>query len=174
VDADIAAADPRSESAVGSWSRGWIIAAGLPRPAVNRLVVGASGRTYFGDLVWDDYGVIGEADSLGKYGRTAAEARQAMRSERDRQADLEAAGWSPSAGLRVIWVPPSWPGSGERSASTGRVQCAARSTACEQPDAGPPSSSAFLRLSGYWGGAAVSTEPGVRVRGRRGWGRIAV
>ena len=89
----IAAADPRSESPFESWSRGWVVATGLPRPSVNRLVQGASGRAYYGDLVWEEYGLIGEADGLGKYGRTAAEVRASMRSERERQADLEAAGW---------------------------------------------------------------------------------
>ena len=93
VAAAIAAADPRSESAFESWSRGWILVVGLPRPEINRRVFGASGRTYYGDFVWDEQRLIGEVDGLGKYGTTAAEARRAMRAERERQADLEGAGW---------------------------------------------------------------------------------
>jgi hypothetical protein len=87
-------ADPVSESPFESWSRGWIIRAGLPTFEVNGAVVGASGRMYFGDFVWRASRLIGEADGVGKYGETALEIRAAMRAERDRQADLEAAGWT--------------------------------------------------------------------------------
>jgi len=100
VPAAMAAADPRSESAYESWSRGWILAVGLPRPEVNGAVVAASGRRYFGDLVWRERGLIGEVDGVAKYGRTGAEVREALRAERERQSDLEAAGWR-----FVRWVP---------------------------------------------------------------------
>ena len=93
-------ADPRSESPYESWSRGWILAVGLPRPEVNRAVRGASGRTYFGDLLWSDRRLIGEIDGVAKYGSSSHEIRQALRAERERQADLEAAGWR-----LVRWVP---------------------------------------------------------------------
>ena len=93
-------ADPRSESPYESWSRGWILAVGLPRPLVNRAVTGASGRRYFGDLLWPDRRLIGEIDGVAKYGATSSEIRRAMRGERERQADLEAAGWR-----LVRWVP---------------------------------------------------------------------
>jgi hypothetical protein len=85
--------EPASESAFESWSRGWIVARGLPHPVVNAEVVGDSGAAYVGDLVWRSRRLIGEADGLGKYGATALEMRAAMRAERARQADLEAAGW---------------------------------------------------------------------------------
>jgi hypothetical protein len=93
VQAGIAAADPRSESPFESWSRGWMVTVGLPRPALNVTVLGASGRRYVGDFVWAEHGLIGEADGVGKYGRTGPEIRAALRDERARQADLEAAGW---------------------------------------------------------------------------------
>jgi hypothetical protein len=97
--AGIAAADPRSESPFESWSRGWMLTVGLPRPALNAVVLGRSGRRYLGDFVWRDHGLIGEADGVGKYGSTGPEIRAALRDERARQADLEAAGW------RVVrWV----------------------------------------------------------------------
>lgn len=86
-------ADPASESPFESWSRGWILGSSLPLPEVNAEVVGASGRRYFGDFVWRSRRLIGEADGLGKYGSTPHEIRAAMKAERRRQADLEAAGW---------------------------------------------------------------------------------
>ncbi len=91
--AGIALADPASESPFESWSRGWMAAVGLPRPELNVTLLGSSGRSYVGDFVWRERGLVGEADGIGKYGTTGAEIRAALRSERDRQADLEAAGW---------------------------------------------------------------------------------
>jgi hypothetical protein len=93
VAAALRVADPRSESPFESWSRGWMVAVDLPAPLLNAAVHGASGRRYFGDFVWPGHRVIGESDGVGKYGRTAAEIRAALRAERERQADLEAAGW---------------------------------------------------------------------------------
>jgi hypothetical protein len=93
VAAAVAAADPRSESPFESWSRGWMLAVGLPVPALNLIVRGKSGRTYVGDFVWVEERVIGEADGVGKYGRSGPEIRSALRAERERQADLEADGW---------------------------------------------------------------------------------
>lgn len=85
--------EPASESAFESWSRGWILAVGLPVPVVNAEVVGHSGKPYFGDFVWRSQRLIGEADGVGKYGVTPGEVRAALKAERARQADLEAAGW---------------------------------------------------------------------------------
>lgn len=98
--AAIAAADPASASPYESWSRGWILAVGMPAPELNVVLLGASGREYVGDFVWRERRLIGEADGVAKYGTTAAEIRAAMRSEKERQADLEAAGWR-----FVRWVP---------------------------------------------------------------------
>ena len=86
-------ADPRSESPLESWSRGWILLSGLPQPATAGPVSGASGRRYWGDFVWAAERVIGESDGLGKYGTNEAEVRARLRMERERQGDLEAAGW---------------------------------------------------------------------------------
>ena len=99
VAAGIRHADPASASPFESWSRGWILAVGLPRPALNVPVLGASGRRYFGDFVWREHGLIGEADGVAKYGATGREIRAALSGERERQQDLELAGW------RVVrWV----------------------------------------------------------------------
>lgn len=85
--------DIRSESPAESRSRVWVLEAGLPAPEVGGEVVGATGRHYFGDLVWRKHRVIGEVDGLGKYGATPQEIRAALADERARQADLEDAGW---------------------------------------------------------------------------------
>lgn len=98
--AAVAAADPASASPYESWSRGWMLAVGMPTPELNLALVGASGREYAGDFVWRDRWLVGEADGVAKYGTTAAEIRATMRAEKDRQADLEAAGWR-----FVRWVP---------------------------------------------------------------------
>lgn len=86
--------DIRSESPAESRSRVWILEAGLPVPDVGAAVLGASGRRYFGDLVWRDRRVIGEVDGLAKYGDTPEEVRRVLAAERARQADLEDAGWT--------------------------------------------------------------------------------
>jgi hypothetical protein len=99
VTAGIQHADPASASPFESWSRGWMVAVALPRPELNVPVVGRSGRRYFGDFVWREQGVVGEADGVGKYGATGREIRSALSAERERQNDLEDAGW------RVVrWV----------------------------------------------------------------------
>jgi hypothetical protein len=85
--------DPGSESAFESTSRGWLILDGLPPPKVGADLLGASGARYFGDFVWEGPRVVGEADGLGKYGRTDREVRAALVAERRRQFDLEEAGW---------------------------------------------------------------------------------
>jgi hypothetical protein len=85
--------DAGSESAFESWSRGWLIQRGLPRPLVGQAVRGASGKRYWVDFLWATEGVIGEADGLGKYGTDETTVRRALAAERARQADLEAAGY---------------------------------------------------------------------------------
>lgn len=97
--AAVTLADPASASPYESWSRGWMLAVGMPAPELNVVLRGASGREYVGDFVWRDRWLIGEADGVGKYGTTSDEIRAALRAEKERQADLEAAGW------RVVrWV----------------------------------------------------------------------
>lgn len=98
--AAVAAADPASASPYESWSRGWMLVVGMPLPELNVVLVGASGAEYVGDFVWRDRRLIGEADGVSKYGSTSAEVRAALRAEKARQADLEAAGWR-----LVRWVP---------------------------------------------------------------------
>lgn len=85
--------EPASESPFESWSRGWMEVIRLPRPVVNAEVYGRSGKRYFGDFVWRSRRVIGEADGVAKYGATAEVMRARLRAQRERQDDLEAAGW---------------------------------------------------------------------------------
>ncbi|HET7901363.1 MAG TPA: hypothetical protein VFL59_09260 [Candidatus Nanopelagicales bacterium] len=85
--------DPASASPYESWSRGWLLMCGLPTPELNVVLVGASGAPYVVDFLWREHRVVGEADGAGKYGSTAADIHRAVRAEKQRQADLEAAGW---------------------------------------------------------------------------------
>lgn len=81
-------ADPAAETVLESLSRAAMIEADLPRPRCGAPVVGDDGKTYRADALWDDVGLIGEADGLGKYtdvGRLVAEKR--------RQEALEANGY---------------------------------------------------------------------------------
>lgn len=87
--AAIEAGDALSESPLESWSRGLMLAAGLPRPALQHLVE-ADGLRMRADFAFLEQRVIGEADGHTKYGD---DPRQALREEKRRQARLQAAGW---------------------------------------------------------------------------------
>jgi len=93
VDAAAEFVDPRAESPLESWSRGYMIVYGVPRPPTQVDVAGSDGRTYRVDFCWPDARVIVEVDGLEKYGSTPAEVRAAKRAELARQRALEAAGW---------------------------------------------------------------------------------
>jgi hypothetical protein len=45
-------------------------------------------------MAWPERRVLGEADGTGKYGRDEATIRTRLRAERERQRDLEDAGWT--------------------------------------------------------------------------------
>ena len=92
-------ADPCSESPYESLTRARFIAAGVPAAELAAPVLGASGRRYYADFLWRHVRVIGEADGWAKYGE-GLRAREALKAERERQRDLEAAGW-----LVVRWDP---------------------------------------------------------------------
>jgi very-short-patch-repair endonuclease len=90
-----AEADPRSETAFESISRYEFIVAGLPRPEPNVWI----GKRRV-DFLWERYRLIGEADGLGKYGKDEAEVRANIRAERERQRELEDAGY---VFVRWLW-----------------------------------------------------------------------
>jgi hypothetical protein len=84
--------DPCSESPFESSSRGRILRSKLPAPELAMPVRGASGKRYYADFLWRQHRLIGEADGWSKY-PTGMGTRDALRAERERQRDLEAAGW---------------------------------------------------------------------------------
>lgn len=87
-------ADPRSDSALESVSRVAMLEQGLPTP---RTQVGiGNGRESYArvDFLWDEVGVIGEADGLAKYqpdGKRST--RQIVRAEKRREERLADAGY---------------------------------------------------------------------------------
>lgn len=93
VDLALGYLDPSAESALESWSRGYMIEYAVPAPLTQQVVVGADGLEYRVDFCWPGARVIGEADGLDKYGDTPHAVRQAKRAEADRQRALEEAGW---------------------------------------------------------------------------------
>jgi len=90
----LALLDLGSESPFESRSRAWIITAGLPAPILAFPARGGSGRLYFADMAWPERRVLGEADGTGKYGIDEVTIRTRLRAERERQRDLEDAGWT--------------------------------------------------------------------------------
>lgn len=79
-------ADPRSESVLESISRVAMHLHGLPAPR-TQVVVGQAGARV--DFLWEDFGVIGEADGIGKYvsdGRRTTE--DIVRAEKRREERL--------------------------------------------------------------------------------------
>lgn len=93
VDSALEFIDPRSESPLESWARGYMLALGVPTPQLQHLLTGADGRTYRVDFCWPEARVIVEVDGLAKYGDTPIEVRANKRREIERQRALEAAGW---------------------------------------------------------------------------------
>ncbi|MGN6605946.1 MAG: hypothetical protein ACTHMS_02895 [Jatrophihabitans sp.] len=87
----VAFADPFAESPFESLSRLRIAQAGLPRPALQRVIWSLDGR-FLGrtDFYWDEFGVIGESDGMLKYDvRRNREATTALQREKRRQEGLE-------------------------------------------------------------------------------------
>jgi very-short-patch-repair endonuclease len=84
----VSEADGRSETAIESVSRYEFLAAGIPRAELN---VWIDNRRV--DFLWERYKLIGEADGIGKYGKTEEEIRANLRAERLRHRQLEDAGY---------------------------------------------------------------------------------
>lgn len=74
-------ADPAAETVLESLSRFAMIDARLPLPRCGVPLVGDDGRTYWVDFYWDEFGLIGEADGLGKYADTSVLLREKRRQE---------------------------------------------------------------------------------------------
>lgn len=84
--------DPRAESPLESWSRGYMVVYGLPMPLLQHTLVGADGMSYRVDFYWPDARLIGEADGLAKYGDDPKAFRRAKAEEVSRQRALQAEG----------------------------------------------------------------------------------
>jgi hypothetical protein len=87
-------ADPRSESALESWTRSRFVTLSLPLPKLQHNVIGASGWVARSDFLWEEYGVVGEADGQIKY------LRDELWAEKQRQEDIEDAGYEV---IRWLW-----------------------------------------------------------------------
>ncbi len=90
----IDAADGRSESALESRSRGVFLEMRMPSPLLQQWIAGASGREYRVDFAWPEARLVGEADGWGKFGESEDAWRAAYRSEKLREDDLRAGGWT--------------------------------------------------------------------------------
>jgi hypothetical protein len=86
-------ADPAAESVLESLSRLRIIDAGLSWPQPQVTILDHAGH-FCGrvDFYWDEFGVVGEADGMGKYD----EAPESLTEEKKRQ------GWVEDTGLIVV------------------------------------------------------------------------
>jgi len=88
VRAALALADPAAESVLESLSRVAIHDWGIPAPRCGVPLVGDNNATYWVDMYWDEFRLIGEADGDIKYSDAAA-----LLSEKRRQEALEARGF---------------------------------------------------------------------------------
>ena len=84
--------EPAAESPLESRSRAWFLEARLP-PLQVGVAIACEGRTYWADFADLGRRVIGEADGFAKYGTELTDVRERLVRERQRQSDLEAAGW---------------------------------------------------------------------------------
>jgi hypothetical protein len=86
-------ANPRAESVLESLSRLRIVDAGLPPPEPQVTILDHAGH-FCGrvDFYWDEFGVVGEADGMGKYDEGA----DSLTEEKKRQ------GWVEDTGLIVV------------------------------------------------------------------------
>lgn len=85
--------DPRSESPLESVSRVYMHEFDLPAPQLQALVRGASGSVYRADFYWEFAQLVGEADGMGKYGKTPEEIAAALRAEKMREDDIRDGGY---------------------------------------------------------------------------------
>ncbi|MCB4208937.1 hypothetical protein [Arthrobacter sp. UM1] len=92
----LAFASPLSESAGESLSRAIMHELGFATPLLQHQVRGDSGRTFRVDFAWPEAGIAGEFDGLAKYtaeGGSSRGAQQRIAEERDREREIERAGF---------------------------------------------------------------------------------
>ncbi|MCP2194552.1 endonuclease domain-containing protein [Williamsia deligens] len=83
--------DRRAESPLESWSRLVLDRSGLPRPDLQRVILAPGGRRVARvDFFWEEFGLVGECDGMGKYFGEYSEksAREVLDEEKFRAQDL--------------------------------------------------------------------------------------
>lgn len=91
-------ADARAQSPNESVSRVTIARAGLPVPALQFEVIGATGWVATCDFGWPEHGVVGEADGKVKYSarlKPGQTPEDAIMAEKERDEEIRQAGWWP-------------------------------------------------------------------------------
>ncbi len=91
----LALADPRAESVLESVSRVAMHEQGVPAPRLQVVIGDNHGSFARPDFLWDDYGLIGEADGLARYepdGRRTT--REIVRDEKRREERLADLGFT--------------------------------------------------------------------------------
>lgn len=87
-------ADPASESVLESASRVVMFEHGLPLPRSQVIVRDSAGFVARVDFLWEEFGVVGEADGLAKYEPDARRStRDIVRAEKRREERLTDAGY---------------------------------------------------------------------------------
>ncbi len=92
--------DPRRESPLESFSSGHMHLAGLPAPVLQAQVRTGSG-VYVVDYLWEDFGVIGEADGEVKYTDPHAFIVEKEREGHLRDIGYEVVRWTGSLAFRA-------------------------------------------------------------------------
>jgi hypothetical protein len=95
AEAAVRFADPRAESPLESLSRVSMARAGLPNPVLQFEVFLHGRKVATCDFAWPEYGLVGEADGMAKYGtllRPGQSAEQAVMDEKRREENIRQAG----------------------------------------------------------------------------------
>lgn len=90
----IAFLDGRSESVGESLSRIRIEQYGLPSPILQYEVIAGDGRRYRLDFFWEEYGIVGEFDGVGKYTDRRDLVAEKFREDALRDLGLEVIRWN--------------------------------------------------------------------------------
>lgn len=99
----IALADVRRESPLESFSAGHMHEAGLPAPQLQ-VRVRTARAAYWVDFLWEEHGVIGEADGRGKYRDESAFVDEKIREGDLRDSGYEVIRWTGAEMFVRPWV----------------------------------------------------------------------
>jgi hypothetical protein len=93
----LAVLDHLAESPLESWSRLILLRSALPVPDLQRVIVDPGGRRVARvDFLWEEFGVVGECDGMGKYFGEFSEksTREVLDEEKFRAQDLVDLGYA--------------------------------------------------------------------------------